>query len=100
MQETAEQVTPVHPTLASFVGDIRMSGRTWRLQSRRPVWAVLRISSPRAAKPEDFPAAISMSASSSVRLEPLVTDRFPLDAIADAFAAAQEATALKVVVEF
>jgi L-iditol 2-dehydrogenase len=60
----------------------------------------LRISSPRAAKPEDFPAAISISASGSVRLEPLVTDRFPLDAIADAFAAAQEATALKVVVEF
>lgn len=59
----------------------------------------LLISNPRAAKPEDFPVAISMAAAGSIHLEPLVTHRFPLEQVDRAFAAMERPDALKVLVD-
>jgi L-iditol 2-dehydrogenase len=57
----------------------------------------LMISNPRAAKPEDFPAAIEIVSSGSVELESLVTDVFPLSRATDAIAAAGLGASLKVI---
>jgi 2-desacetyl-2-hydroxyethyl bacteriochlorophyllide A dehydrogenase len=57
----------------------------------------LMISNPRAAKPEDFPAAIEIVSSGSVELESLVTDVFPLSRATDAIAAAGSGGSLKVI---
>ena len=59
----------------------------------------LQISNPRAAKPEDFPVAISIAARGGVRLEPLVTHRFELSDVERAFEVASSGGALKVLVE-
>jgi 2-desacetyl-2-hydroxyethyl bacteriochlorophyllide A dehydrogenase len=89
--------------LARLGGQVMAYGTISETEGALPFYDLyykeLRISSPRAAKPEDFPAAIALAASGSVRLEPLVTDRFPLDAVAEAFATAQRGPSLKVVVD-
>lgn len=59
----------------------------------------LQISNPRAAKPEDFPVAISIAAAGSVRLDQLVTHRFSLADVGRAFEMASTGDALKVLVE-
>jgi L-iditol 2-dehydrogenase len=53
----------------------------------------------RAARPEDFPASIELVASGRVALEPLVSDRFPLDRADEAIRAARAPGALKVLVD-
>jgi L-iditol 2-dehydrogenase len=59
----------------------------------------LLISNPRAAKPEDFPAAIEIVSSGGVELEPLVTEVFPLSRASEAIAATGSGGALKVILD-
>lgn len=59
----------------------------------------LTITNPRAAKPEDFPAAIELVASGRVRLEPLVTHTFPLDQARRAIETTGSRDALKVILD-
>ncbi|MGH2698866.1 MAG: hypothetical protein ACRDJL_06660, partial [Actinomycetota bacterium] len=59
----------------------------------------LMISNPRAAKPEDFPAAIDIASSGAVELEPLVTDVFPLSRAREAIAATASGGSLKVILD-
>jgi threonine dehydrogenase-like Zn-dependent dehydrogenase len=59
----------------------------------------LQIVSPRSAHAADFPAAIDAVARGDVRLDSLVSDRFPLSRVDEAIAAAGAPGALKVVVE-
>ncbi|HZK50983.1 MAG TPA: alcohol dehydrogenase catalytic domain-containing protein [Actinomycetota bacterium] len=59
----------------------------------------LMISNPRAAKPEDFPAAIDIVSSGAVELEPLVTDVFPLSRAREAIAATGSGGSLKVILD-
>jgi L-iditol 2-dehydrogenase len=58
----------------------------------------LTIENARSASPEDYPIAIASTASGRIRLDPLVTHRFPLDRTADAFRTDGAADALKVIV--
>ena len=59
----------------------------------------LAISNPRAAKPEDFPAAIDIVSSGAVELEPLVTDVFPLSRAREAITATGAGGSLKVILD-
>jgi threonine dehydrogenase-like Zn-dependent dehydrogenase len=59
----------------------------------------LTITNPRAAKPEDFPAAIELASSGRVRLAPLVTHTFPLADAQRAFEATRDAGTLKVILD-
>ena len=59
----------------------------------------LAITNARAARPEDFPVAIGSVATGRVRLDPLVTHRFPLAHAAEAFRADEMPEALKVLVD-
>ena len=59
----------------------------------------LMISNPRAARPEDFPAAIDSVASGRVELEPLVSEVFPLSRAKEAIAATGSVGSLKVVLD-
>lgn len=89
--------------LARIGGRVMVFGTMTETEGAVPFYDLyykeLQISNPRAAKPEDFPVAISMVAAGSIRLEPLVTDRFPLREVASAFAAMDRPDALKVLVE-
>ena len=55
--------------------------------------------SPRAAKPEDFPASIELVATGIVKLDLLVTHTFPLESAAEAIAATSESGSLKVILD-
>ena len=57
------------------------------------------LASPRAAKPEDFPASIELVATGIVELDPLVTHTFPLESAAEAIAATSESGSLKVILD-
>jgi L-iditol 2-dehydrogenase len=59
----------------------------------------LAIMNARAALPEDFPVAIGSVASGRVRLDPLITHRFPLSDVASAFRADDMSDALKIVID-
>jgi 2-desacetyl-2-hydroxyethyl bacteriochlorophyllide A dehydrogenase len=59
----------------------------------------LLISNPRAAKPEDFPAAIDTVSDGTVELEPLVTGVFPLSRAEEALAETGSGGSLKVVLD-
>ncbi len=59
----------------------------------------LMISNPRAAKPEDFPAAIDIVSSGQAELEPLVTDVFPLSRAREAIEATGSRGSLKVILD-
>jgi threonine dehydrogenase-like Zn-dependent dehydrogenase len=59
----------------------------------------LMISNPRAAKPEDFPAAIEIVSSGRVELESLVTEVFPLSRASEAIAATGSGDQLKVILD-
>ena len=59
----------------------------------------LAIVNARAARPEDFPVAIGSVASGRLKLAPLVTHRFSLAEVADAFRTDRTPEALKVVIE-
>ena len=54
------------------------------------------IANPRAAKPEDFPAAIELASSGAVRLAPLVTHTYPLEAAREAIEMSRSSGSLKV----
>jgi L-iditol 2-dehydrogenase len=96
-------------TLASAVAMARPGGRILaygtiaETEGRFPFYDLyykeLAITNARAARPEDFLVAIGSVASGRVRLDPLVTHRFPLARTADAFQADQMPEALKVVVD-
>ena len=53
----------------------------------------------RSARPEDFPVALDAVASGRVALAPLVSARFPIDAVPDAIAAAGGSGGLKVLID-
>jgi L-iditol 2-dehydrogenase len=53
----------------------------------------------RSATPEDFATAIDLVAAGRIALDPLVSQRFPLDDVADAFRAASSPGALKIIVD-
>jgi L-iditol 2-dehydrogenase len=53
----------------------------------------------RSARPEDFPVALDAVASGRVALAPLVSGRFPIDAVPDAIAAAAGSGGLKVLID-
>jgi 2-desacetyl-2-hydroxyethyl bacteriochlorophyllide A dehydrogenase len=57
------------------------------------------LTNPRAAKPEDFPAAIDLAASGTIELEPLVTHTFPLHAADEAIAKTGTPGTLKVTLD-
>jgi 2-desacetyl-2-hydroxyethyl bacteriochlorophyllide A dehydrogenase len=59
----------------------------------------LLISNPRAAKPEDFPAAIAIVENGTVELEPLLTRVFPLSRAKEALDATRAGGSLKVVLD-
>jgi 2-desacetyl-2-hydroxyethyl bacteriochlorophyllide A dehydrogenase len=59
----------------------------------------LSISNPRAAKPEDFPAAVDIVSNGTVELEPLLSDVFPLSRASEAMAATGSGGSLKVVLD-
>ena len=96
-------------TLAQAVGFARPGGRILaygtiaETEGAFPFYDLyykeLAISNARAARPEDFPVAIGSVASGRVRLEPLVTHRFPLTEADAAFRADEMPEALKVVVD-
>jgi L-iditol 2-dehydrogenase len=54
------------------------------------------ITNPRAAKPEDFPAAIELASSGNVQLAPLVTHTFPLESAQEAIEISRSGGSLKV----
>jgi 2-desacetyl-2-hydroxyethyl bacteriochlorophyllide A dehydrogenase len=60
----------------------------------------LTIFNPRAATPADYDAGIELAAAGRLRLEDLVTHTVVADDAADAFAAVQESSSLKVVIDF
>jgi 2-desacetyl-2-hydroxyethyl bacteriochlorophyllide A dehydrogenase len=66
----------------------------YQLYYRQITWT-----NPRAAKPEDFPAAIDLASRRAVRLERLVTDTLPLEKAADAIAATTRRSSLKVILD-
>jgi L-iditol 2-dehydrogenase len=53
----------------------------------------------RSATPEDFATSIDLVAARRVDLRPLVSERFPLEDVADAFRAASSPRALKILVD-
>ena len=57
------------------------------------------VAHPRSANAEDFPAAIDAVAQGRVRLDPLVSERFPLAEAAAAIAAGRRPGALKILVD-
>lgn len=57
------------------------------------------LTNPRSAEPVDFPAAIEAVARGAVQVDPIVTHRFPVDAVAEAIVAAGDRASLKVVVD-
>ena len=59
----------------------------------------LTITNPRAAKPEDFPAAIELAASGRVILEPLITHTFSLEDAQRAIEATRDGATLKVILD-
>ena len=95
-------------TLASAVAMVRPGGRILaygtiaETEGAFPFYDLyhkeLAIMNARAARPEDFPVAIGSVASGRVRLDALVTHRFPLARTPDAFRADEMPEALKVVV--
>jgi 2-desacetyl-2-hydroxyethyl bacteriochlorophyllide A dehydrogenase len=59
----------------------------------------LSLVNPRAAKPEDFPAAIGLVAAGTVKLDPLITHTFPLESAEEAIATSSESDSLKVILD-
>jgi 2-desacetyl-2-hydroxyethyl bacteriochlorophyllide A dehydrogenase len=59
----------------------------------------LSLVNPRAAKPEDFPAAIGLVAAGTVKLDPLITHTFPLESAEEAIATSSESGSLKVILD-
>jgi 2-desacetyl-2-hydroxyethyl bacteriochlorophyllide A dehydrogenase len=57
------------------------------------------LTNPRAAKPEDFPVAIGLAADGAVRLEPLISHFFPLEAAQEAITTAQRTGTMKVMLD-
>ncbi len=96
-------------TLAFAVGASRTGGRVLAFgtiastEGRFPFYDLyhkeLVLTSPRAARPADFPAAIEAVRSGGVRFDGFVTHRFPLAESAAAVGVAGGPDALKVVVE-
>jgi threonine dehydrogenase-like Zn-dependent dehydrogenase len=96
-------------TFATSIALVRPGGRIVQFgtmtvaQGALPFYSLylkeLTITNPRAAKSEDFPAAIELVDSGRVRLAPLVTDTFPLPELDTAIATTREGRSLKVILE-
>lgn len=88
---------------ARIGGRLTLFGTITERETELPLYQLyykeLAIANPRAAKPEDFPAAIELAASGTVRIEPLITDIFPLAEAAAAVEATGTAGTLKVILD-
>lgn len=97
------------PTLAQAIEAARVGGRVLaygtipRPSGDLPFYELYRkeliVVSPRSANAEDFPLAIDAVASGHVRIDTLVTHRFPLAETRAAVATAAESASLKVLVD-
>jgi 2-desacetyl-2-hydroxyethyl bacteriochlorophyllide A dehydrogenase len=93
-------------TLAQAIDLVRVGGRVVLFgtitadQGALPFYSLylkeVTIANPRAAKPEDFPAAIELTASGAVQLAPLITHIFPLEAAREAIEMSRSSASLKV----
>ena len=96
-------------TLAQAIDLVRVGGRitvygtiaeeSGELPFYQLYFKELFLTNPRAAKPEDFPAAIGLVTSGAVELEPLITHTFPLESAGEALAASSEGGSLKVILD-
>lgn len=96
-------------TLAQAINLVRIGGRivlfgtiteeSGELPFYQLYYKEITLANTRAAKPEDFPATISLVASGAVELDPLVTHTFPLESAEDAIAATSESGSLKVILD-
>jgi 2-desacetyl-2-hydroxyethyl bacteriochlorophyllide A dehydrogenase len=96
-------------TLAQAIEVVRIGGRVTIFgtitadEGALPFYSLylkeITLTNPRAAKPEDFPAAVELVSSNAVRLEPLVTHTFPLVATQEAIDTAKGGDALKVILD-
>jgi threonine dehydrogenase-like Zn-dependent dehydrogenase len=86
--------------LARIGGHLTLFGTITERQGSLPYYQLyykeLSISNPRAARPEDFPDSIGLVESGAIRLEPLMSRTFPLEAAREAIEAAMDGRALKV----
>jgi L-iditol 2-dehydrogenase len=98
------------PTLATAVDLARVGGRILAYgtigrgaEGSLPYYDLyykeLAIAGARSALPEDFVDSLAMVGDGRVRLEPLVSHRFPLERAADAFEAASDPASLKVLID-
>jgi 2-desacetyl-2-hydroxyethyl bacteriochlorophyllide A dehydrogenase len=96
-------------TLATAIGLVRPGGHIVLFgtitedRGELPFYSLylkeLTITNPRAAKPEDFPAAIDLAGSGRVRLAPLISDTFPLEETGAAIEATAESGTLKIILD-
>ena len=96
-------------TLAAAIELVRPGGHVVQFgtitadQGRLPFYSLylkeLTITNPRAAKPEDFPAAIALASSGRVRLAPLVTHTLPLESAREAIELTRDGATLKVILD-
>ena len=80
---------------AVFVG---YSPDTMTLNSGRVMFRELEVVGSLGCRPVDYPRVVEMVRQKRIQLEPLVTHRFPLDRIAEAFDTLRSGSAIRVVV--
>jgi 2-desacetyl-2-hydroxyethyl bacteriochlorophyllide A dehydrogenase len=89
--------------LVRIGGRIVMFGTMTATRGELPLYQLyykeIVITNPRAAKPEDFPAAIALTASRAVELAPLISHTFPLARAGEAIDMARSGSALKIVMD-
>jgi 2-desacetyl-2-hydroxyethyl bacteriochlorophyllide A dehydrogenase len=89
--------------LVRFGGHVTLFGTITDDEGALPFYSLylkeITLTNPRAAKPEDFPAALELVSSGAVRLEPLVTHTFPLGSTQEAIDTARSGRAIKVTLD-
>ncbi|MGH2734137.1 MAG: zinc-binding dehydrogenase, partial [Actinomycetota bacterium] len=89
--------------LVRFGGHVTLFGTITADRGALPFYSLylkeISLTNPRAAKSEDFPIAVELAASGAVRLEPIVTHTFPLDAAGQAIEATTQTGTLKVTLD-
>jgi L-iditol 2-dehydrogenase len=103
--EAAGQVETLTDAIACVRvgGHIMLFGTITAAEGALPYYQLyyreITLTNPRAAKPEDFPAAIDLVAGGAVRIDPLVTDTVGLERAADAIEMTRSPSTLKVVLD-
>jgi 2-desacetyl-2-hydroxyethyl bacteriochlorophyllide A dehydrogenase len=90
--------------LARVGGHVTVYGTITATEGALPFYQLyykeLSLSNPRAAKAEDFPECIGLAASGKVKLEPLITNTFPLESAQHAIQSTAEPETLKVMLDY